>query len=39
MPDYDARLPKGLTNVLYELSMFREPLAPLGGLESNTGLR
>jgi len=39
MPDDDSRLPKGLTDVLYETSMFREPLASLGGLESNTGLR
>jgi phage FluMu protein gp41 len=33
MPDDDARLPKALTNVLYETSMFREPLASLGEME------
>ena len=34
MPDDDSRLPKGLTDVLYKTSMFREPLASLGEMES-----
>jgi hypothetical protein len=33
MPDDDSRLPKGLTDVLYKTSMFREPLASLGEME------
>ena len=33
MPDDDSRLPKGLTDVLYETSMFPQPLASLGEME------